>query len=80
MGMEQDLERYLQYLCEGLGHADRHEGLTGYCRGLMLPLERKGVEPLAAGIDPQQVRARHQSLHHFVAQSEWSDAAVLDCG
>jgi hypothetical protein len=33
---------------------------------------------LAAGIDPKQVRAQHQLLHHFVAQSEWSDAAVLD--
>jgi len=78
MGAEQEFGRYLQYLCEGLGHADRHEGLTGYCRGLMLPLERKSVEPLAAGIDPQQVRARHQSLHHFVAQSDWSDTAVLE--
>lgn len=60
-----------------MGHADRHEGLKGYCCGVMLPLERKSVEPLAAHLDPRRVRALHQSLHHFVAKSEWSDAAVL---
>ena len=49
-----------------------------YCRGLMLPIERKSVEPLAAHLDPLRVRSKHQSLHHFVADSEWSDQAVLE--
>ena len=75
--VDQELESYLGSLCEALGHADREAGLKGYCRGLMLPLERKSVEPMAAQLDPRHVRARHQALHHFVAQSEWSDAAVL---
>ncbi|TCL15183.1 SRSO17 transposase, partial [Azotobacter chroococcum] len=44
----------------------------------MLPLARKSVEPLAAGIDPHAVRARHQSLHHFVAKSDWSDEGLLE--
>ena len=48
-----------------------------YCRGLMLPIRRKSVEPLAASMDPLHVRAKHQSLHHFVAQSGWSDSVVL---
>ena len=74
---EQDLESYLDWLTVALGHADREAGLKGYCRGLMLPLERKSVEPIAAHLDPRHVRARHQALHHFVAQSEWSDAALL---
>lgn len=65
---------YLEHLCSALGHADRREGLRGYCRGLMLPLARKSVEPLAASIDPHAVQARHQSLHHFVAKSGWSDS------
>lgn len=64
-------------LCERLGHADRHDGLSGYCTGLMLPLSRKSVEPMAARLDPLHVSARHQALHHFVAQSEWPDRAVL---
>jgi len=68
-----ELDRYVASLCEALGHADRHEGLADYCRGLMLPIERKSVEPLAAHVDPYRVSAKHQSLHHFVAKSEWLD-------
>jgi len=74
----QAFDQYLDGLCEVLGHADRAAGLTGYCRALMQPLERKSVEPLAAYLDPRHVRARHQALHHFVAKSEWSDTAVLE--
>ncbi len=70
-------DEYLDYLCGALGHADRNGGLMDYCRGLMLPIERKSVEPLAAHTDPLHVRSKHQSLHHFVADSKWSDEAVL---
>ena len=72
-----ELERYTAHLCDALGHADRHAGLVDYCRGLMLPIERKSVEPLAAHINPFQVSAKHQSLHHFVAKADWSDELVL---
>lgn len=78
--MEQlaEFDEYLEYLCEALGHADRNAGLMDYCRGLMLPIERKSVEPLAAHTDPLHVRSKHQSLHHFVADSAWPDQAVLE--
>jgi len=74
---EKRFDAYLDALCDVLGHADRGAGLRGYCSGLMMPLDRKSIEPLAAHLDPRHVRARHQSLHHFVAKSEWSDSAVL---
>ena len=74
-----EFERYINGLCEVLGHRDRHAGFADYSRGLMLPIERKSVEPLAAHTDPLHVSAKHQSLHHLVAQSEWSDKAVLAC-
>ena len=74
-----EFEHYIKQLCNALGHRDRHGGFTDYSRGLMLPIERKSVEPLAAHTDPLHVRAKHQSLHHLVAQSEWSDKAVLKC-
>jgi SRSO17 transposase len=77
MGTEDRFESYLAHLAQGLGHADRHGGLKGYCTGLMLPLARKSIEPLAAGVDPLRVSARHQSLHHFVAKAQWSDAEML---
>ena len=74
-----EFERYINKLSQALGHRDRHAGFADYSRGLMLPLERKSVEPLAAHTDPLHVSAKHQSLHHLVAQSEWSDKAVLAC-
>ena len=74
-----EFERYINGLCEVLGHRDRHAGFADYSRGLMLPIERKSVEPLAAHTDPLHVRSQHQSLHHLVAMSEWSDTAVLAC-
>src|SRR5882757_514454 len=74
-----EFEHYINQLCQALGHRDRHRGFVDYSRGLMLPLERKSVEPLAAHTDPLHVSAKHQSLHHLVAQSEWSDKAVLKC-
>ncbi|MGQ7908848.1 IS701 family transposase, partial [Burkholderia sp. BC1] len=70
-------EQYLDHLAQGLGHADRRAGLQGYCAGLMLPLSRKSVEPMAAGLDPLHVSSRHQALHHFVAKADWSDEEML---
>jgi SRSO17 transposase len=67
----------MEHLAGGLGHMDRHAGLKGYCTGLMLPLSRKSVEPMAARVDPLHASARHQSLHHFVAKAEWSDDEML---
>jgi SRSO17 transposase len=70
-------EEYMAHLAAGLGHADRVAGLHGYCSGLMLPLARKSVEPMAARLDPLHASARHQAMHHFVAKAEWSDAELL---
>lgn len=78
MELHEEFEGYLEYLCEGLGHRDRHVALKDYCRGLMLPIERKSIEPLAAHTAPLQVQSKHQSLHHFVAKAGWSDAAILE--
>jgi SRSO17 transposase len=72
-----EFEAYLNHLAQELGHADRHAGLKGYCSGLVLPLSRKSVEPMAAHIDPLHASAKHQSLHHFVAKAEWSDKAIM---
>src|SRR5260370_23855354 len=35
---------------------------------------------MAARVQPGRVPATHQSLHHFVAKSDWSDEAVLAAG
>lgn len=72
------LEDYLAELCEHLGHINRHKNFGDYLKGLLLVQGRKSVEPMAAALDPVNTRSRHQSLHHFVADSPWSDQQILD--
>lgn len=43
--IDDELEAYLDRLAGVLGHADRRTGLKDYCRGLMLPIQRKSIEP-----------------------------------
>ncbi|WP_176593756.1 transposase [Sphingobium sp. EM0848] len=68
---------YVQKLVDVVGHADRADPLRDYCLGLIMPVERKNVEPLAAVTAPSRVSAKHQSLLHFVGQAPWSDTELL---
>jgi SRSO17 transposase len=67
----------LEWLAQAAGHADRAVPLRNYCTGLLLDGDRKSVEPMAARIAPDHVQRMHESLHHFIAQSPWSDADML---
>ena len=77
---EARLAAYLDEIAGVLGHARRAASARAYCTGLLLPGERKSIEPMAARLDPAHVQAKHQSLHHVVAQADWDDAAVLAAG
>ena len=68
---------YVEGLVSVIGHADRAGPLRDYCTGLVMPCERKSVEPMAAITAPERTAAQHQSLLHFVGQGGWSDAEVL---
>jgi SRSO17 transposase len=68
---------YLDRLALAAEHADRATPLKSYCTGLLLPGERKSVEPMAARLYPDNVRQAHQSMHHIVADAAWSDADML---
>src|ERR1700722_14525165 len=70
-------EAYVEGLVSVIGHADRARPLRDYCVGLMMPCERKSVEPMAAMTAPDRTAAQHQSLLHFVGQGDWSDRQVL---
>src|SRR3954466_10346114 len=74
---EARLAAYLDEIADVLGHASRAASAQAYCTRLLLPGERKSVEPMAARLDPGRVQAKHQSLHHVVAQADWDDAAML---
>ena len=77
IGVESRFERYADVMVKALGHADREMPARWYLRGLMLPGQRKSVEPMAARVHPEDVRSAHQSMHHLVADSEWCDTALL---
>jgi len=68
---------YLDGLVSVVGHAARVGPMRDYCTGLLLPCERKSVEPIAAVTAPERVGAQHQALLHFVAEGAWSDEVVL---
>src|ERR1700758_2103677 len=74
---QQRFAAYLDSLAQAAEHADRVEPLKSYCTGLLLPGERKSIEPMAARLAPDNVRQTHQSLHHLVAHAPWSDEALL---
>jgi len=66
---------YVEALVEVTWHAAKP--LNDYCVGLLMPGERKSVEPMAAIVAPTRVSAKHQSLLHLAGEAPWPDEAVL---
>src|SRR5246127_2043769 len=75
--IESRFSAYVEGLTSVIGHKDREEPLRHYCMGLMMPCERKSVEPMAAITAPERTAAQHQSLLHFIGEGKWSDEKVL---
>src|SRR6202162_6402814 len=74
---ERRFAAYMEGLATAAGHEDRHTPLKNYCKGLLLPGERKSLEPLAGRLDQGNVQPMRQSLHHLVAKAPWSDDTLL---
>src|SRR3712207_5704764 len=74
---EERFAAYLAAIAAVVGHSRRAAAARAYGTGLLLPGERKSIEPMAARIAPARVQAAHQSLHHVVAKAAWDDAALL---
>ena len=68
---------YIDDLASVVGDPRRHRAMSSYCTGLLMPADRKSVEPMAAMTAPERTAAQHQSLLHFVGQGGWSDEAVM---
>src|SRR3954467_5090328 len=75
---EKRFAAYIEGLAKAAGHADRRMPLKNYCTGLLLPGERKSIEPMAARFAADEVRRMHQSLHHLVADAPWNDREMLE--
>src|SRR5215207_7232239 len=56
-GIESRFTRYVEGLVSVIGHADRPGPLRDYCTGLVMPVERKSVEPMAAITAPGRTAA-----------------------
>ena len=75
---EKRFAAYIEGLATAAGHEDRQAPLKNYCKGLLLPGERKSIEPMAARLDPENIQPMRQSLHHLVAKAPWSDEVLLE--
>lgn len=74
---QQRFDHYVALLAEAVDHPDRAQPLRDYCTGLLLPVERKSMEPIAAQVAPDKVKAKHQSLQQFITDAPWRDRPVL---
>ena len=67
-GWEGALERWLAPFLSALGREAQRRWAPVYLKGLILPGERKSVEPLAARVAPDGT----EQLHHFIGGSPWA--------
>src|SRR6185295_952528 len=76
--MERRFQDYLEDLGAVVGNDARRRGLSDYMTGLLLPGERKSMEPIAERLDSGNVSRRHQSIQHFVSEASWKDGPVRE--
>jgi SRSO17 transposase len=73
-GWEDELQHWLGPFVARLGRKEQRRWAPFYLKGLILPGERKSVEPMAARVAPGDL----QQLHHFVSTSPWATAPLED--
>src|SRR5271167_2479900 len=75
---EHRLEQFFDEIGDVLGSSHRRASFAAYAMGLLSESERKSIEPLAAraSATPAHASAAHQKLHHFIANTTWSDHDV----
>ena len=71
-GWEGELGRWLEPFLVRLRRKAQRYWAPFYLKGLILPGERKSIEPLAARVAPGDT----QQLHHFVSASPWPTAPL----
>jgi len=66
------LDGWLMPFLAALGDKRRRKWAPLYVLGLLLPGDRKSIQPISSRVDP----AHGEQLHHFVATSHWDTTAV----
>jgi SRSO17 transposase len=69
---QRDLERWRAPYLDAFDHKVRRRWAPVYLRGLLLPGERKSIEPIVDRVAPSE----KEQIHHFVAASTWDTAPI----
>jgi SRSO17 transposase len=65
------LPQFLIPLIQELGRSERRDGAALYVKGLLMPGQRKSIEPMA-----QRLGVDAQRLQQFITDSPWEEAGV----
>jgi SRSO17 transposase len=79
-GWEMRLDEFARLIAErlkGSGWFGSLASLLGYLLGLLLPGERKSMEPIAERLDPQHTEAKHAAIQWFITDTAWDQQLVL---
>ena len=76
--MERRFQEYVEDLGTVVGNDARRRGLSDYMTGLLLPGERKSMEPIAERLESGNVSRRHQSIQHFVSEASRKHCPVRE--
>ena len=66
-----ELQQFIEPLVADLGRSERRESAALYVQGLLMPGQRKSIEPMA-----DRLRVDSQKLQQFMADSPWPDRPV----
>jgi SRSO17 transposase len=69
---QRELERWCAPYLDAFEHKVRRRWAPVYLRGLLLPGERKSIEPIVERVAPDE----KEQIHHFVAASTWDTAPI----
>lgn len=69
---ERELERWSEPYLEAFAHKVRRQWAPVYLRGLLVPGDRKSIEPIVERVAPGE----KEQIHHFVATSTWDTAPI----
>lgn len=66
-----ELQKFIEPLVADLGRSERRESAALYVQGLLMPGQRKSIEPMA-----ERLRVDSQKLQQFISDSPWLDRPV----
>jgi SRSO17 transposase len=70
------LDDFVDEIGAALGSQPQRKRFAQYALGLLLPGDRKSMEPMAARVDPDHAMARYKTFQRFISVSRWDDLAV----